>query len=85
MASADSADWASAQNKCIYCGGNDFSVEFGPRTFIECVCCQDLGCHVECEQASIGTELDQTTVESEDYEYFCSKVPRLHLSLARVQ
>ena len=69
-----SAEWATAQNKCKYCGESDFCSEFGPRTFVECVACQDLGCHVECEQAATGVELDQETVESEQYEYFCSKV-----------
>lgn len=73
-ASAGPTDWVTAQNKCIYCGESDFVKEFGPRTFIECVCCQDLGCHIECEQAATGVELDQETVESEQYEYFCSKV-----------
>ena len=69
------SDWMIAQNKCIYCGESDFSSVFGPRSYIECVCCQDAGCHIDCEQGATGVEMDQETVESEQYEYFCSKVP----------
>lgn len=73
-ATTGAADWSTAKSKCIYCGESDFCLEFGPRTFVECVSCQSDGCHCECEEAATGVQLDQETVESEQYEYFCSKV-----------
>ncbi len=68
------AEWAVAKNRCIYCGDSDFTTEFGPRTFIDCVGCNDLGTHLECEHAASGVELDEETVESENYAWYCSKV-----------
>ncbi len=68
------AEWAVAKNRCIYCGDSDFTTEFGPRTFIDCVGCNDLGTHLECEHAASGVVLDEETVESENYAWYCSKV-----------
>ena len=69
-----SDDWASAKDRCIYCGDSDFTSEFGPRTFIECAGCNDLGVHVECEHAASGEELDEDTIGSDNYAWYCSKV-----------
>ena len=73
--------WATAQNCCIYCGDSDFSGDFGPRAFIECAGCNDLGTHVECEHATSGVELDQDIVQSDNYAWYCSKVTLLQWSL----
>jgi hypothetical protein len=67
-------DWTTAKDRCIYCGDSDFASEFGPRTFIECAGCNDLGVHVECEHAASGEELDAETIGSDNYAWYCSKV-----------
>ena len=69
-------DWAYQRECCHVCGEADVSDDFGPRTFMLCCGCADLGTHVECEEAILQTQLTPEFVASEDW--FCSKVGLLH-------
>ncbi|KAK9789012.1 hypothetical protein WJX73_004644 [Symbiochloris irregularis] len=65
-------EWAAAKERCIHCGLSDFAAgEFGPRTFVLCACCQDLGTHVECEQDATGRCITEESQASEDW--YCSE------------
>ena len=67
-----STAWAEAKDLCIYCGVNDYSPDFGPRTLLICCSCQAKGGHVECEQKARGAVLTEQDVQQEPW--FCSEV-----------
>ncbi len=61
----------SISNCCIHCRQADFQQGLGPRTFVFCTCCQDLGTHKECEEEKAGRSVSEGFLEA---DWFCSQV-----------
>ncbi|KAL0052496.1 hypothetical protein WJX82_003084 [Trebouxia sp. C0006] len=74
--------WAAEENCCVHCKHGDIQQGFGPRTFILCVCCQDRGSHVECEEKATGLPVSPQALEAGN-DWFCSQdCSRVSLGLA---
>lgn len=65
--------WYCLESQCIYCGKDDFSEEYGPRTFLECTACTSRGSHVGCHEKETGKQLEKEFVESGS-DWFCCEV-----------
>ena len=48
---------------CFYCGKDDWTPGFGPRTVLRCNCCYVRCMHVECRAKAAGEELTEAVME----------------------
>lgn len=57
---------------CVHCQSDAFEPGWGPRTFIQCDCCADMGAHVSCHAAATGEELQEA--DAPTLLYYCCEV-----------
>ncbi len=73
-AAVSSDEWAvPVSEACKHCGQEDYGIGFGPRTLLQCSCCQGSFAHVECEEKAIGRSLSEESLACNN-EWFCSEV-----------
>lgn len=68
----DNSTWYQLDNNCIYCHGEDYTCEYGPRKLLLCSCCPK-GTHVECIQQAKGVNLTEEFINSGS-DWFCCEV-----------
>jgi hypothetical protein len=68
----DASPWYCLDEHCIYCGKDDYTETYGPRTLVMCTACTAGAAHVGCYQDATGRELPEGIVSSSDW--FCSEV-----------